>query len=567
MKEVITQATGKPWRRLIVVAVAVVAYAGTTAVFYRGLAQAGDGLPGTVRVVTGATLPNRNVAVRGGQIYVDGEAYLVKGVGWDPTRPGVLPWERSFSAAEVELDFRRIRAAGFNTVRTWAPMSAEELALAARHELKVLQGIWVPPDADFNDPQLRRRVLAEVSRAVETSRWSPAVLGYLVMNEPRAKAVAEAGLEQTTAFLREVVATVRALDPSALIGYASWPGMEALDDPLLDFVAFNLYPHRPRVVMDEFGLPGYLRLLAQAVAKGRPVLVTEYGISVSPGLAKALPGRGGASQAEQAQGLIDLASAFQASGVIGTVAFQWSDGWWKNNDAQGDERTHDPDDPEEWFGLVEFSGADDRSGTPRRALEALTRYNRAIVVEPRAGQVSGERVDVRIFSEEKVSVTASIDGGPAQPVVLRRAGARWMGGALSLPQGYTRHDLELTLIDEKGEILRRERRLLRTAAPRSYALALRPHPLRVAPGNSFTVALESSDPAAVGNAVSIAAFTEDRYNEQRINVQIDARGQASVTLRAPDEPTLLTLLAFENDPMIPPTERASGIAVVEVVPR
>ncbi|HSK01522.1 MAG TPA: glycoside hydrolase family 2 TIM barrel-domain containing protein, partial [Kofleriaceae bacterium] len=337
-------------RRLLVVSIALAVYAVLTAGLYHRMTRPGEAAEARVAVVQGAQPPHRNIAVRDGWFWVDGERLLIASVGWDPVRPGELPWTRTFRAAEIDRDLAQIRAAGFNAVRSWAPLRPEELALAARHGIRVLQGIWIDPAGDFADPAFRRRTLGEVAQAVEASRWSPAILGYLILNEPRAAAVAKAGLDETRAFLREAAAVVRALDPSAPIGYASWPGMEALDDPLLDFVAFNLYPHRPRVVMDELGLAGYVSLLRRTVARGRPLVISEFGISVSP--RGEVQGRGGASEAEQAAGLVELAGLFVAGGATGTSVFQWNDGWWKNHDRTGDELEHDPADPEEWFGLI-----------------------------------------------------------------------------------------------------------------------------------------------------------------------------------------------------------------------
>ena len=37
--------------------------------------------------------PRNRVDVRGEWLYVDGEPFLVKGVGYSPARPGQLPWE------------------------------------------------------------------------------------------------------------------------------------------------------------------------------------------------------------------------------------------------------------------------------------------------------------------------------------------------------------------------------------------------------------------------------------------------------------------------------------------
>jgi exo-beta-1,3-glucanase (GH17 family) len=551
VNELPSPASRRPARRLLVVASVVLAYAGATAALYARLA------PGGAAARVGTRPPARDLAIEGEVFRVGGEPFFLRAVGWDPARPGELPWARSFDAALVESDFRRIRAAGFNAIRTWAALSAEELALAERSGLRVLQGIWTPPDADFRDPALRRRVLDEVRLAVETSRWSPAILGYLVMNEPRASAVARAGIDASAAFLREVAAVVRALDPGAPVGYASWPGLEALDDPLFDFVAFNVYPHRPRVVMDELGLVGYVRLLRETVARGRPLVISEFGVSVSRA---SVAGRGGASEAEQASQLVALASAFAQAGAAGTVVFQWNDGWWKNHERDGDEREHDLDDPEEWFGLVRFDGPGDREGAPRPALAALAAYNRAVLLAPRSGEVPPGAAPVRLASAEEVTLLARVDGRDPVPLPLRRAGAL-LEGTLPVPATAARLDVQLEVRSAGGELVRREPRLLRVG-PRDARVELSPARARVAPGATFAVEVRHGGADARGN-VSVAAFTEDRHNEERRSVRARG-GRARVTFVAPAEETILSVVAFEDDPALPPAERAVARAVVEV---
>jgi hypothetical protein len=552
----------EPIRRLAAVAFALVAYAVLTAALYLGLRSDG-GTPG-VAVTIGTKPPTRNVSIRGEQFWVDGEPFFIKAVGWDPTRPGELPWTRPFDAEVVEEDFRRMRAAGFNTVRTWAPMRPEELALAARHDLRVLQGIWVDPDGAFADPDFRRRTLAEVARSVEASRYSPAVLGYLVLNEPRASAVAAAGLDETRAFLREVMATVRALDPSAPIGYASWPGLEALDDPLLDFVAFNLYPHRPRVVMDELGLVGYANMVRRTIAGGRPFVISEFGLSVSPGRPLRTPGRGGASPGEQADGLLHMASTFASAGVAGLSVFQWSDGWWKNDDEPGDELEHDPHDAEEWFGLVEFESVEDRHGQPRPALSALARHQRAVLLEPLAGVAEDSRIAIRLHATEEITVQLSIDGTQAKPIALTSSCSTCYEAMLDLGPGAGRRDLRFDIFDAHGEPIHSAHRLVHLRGVRPPEISIVPLASRVEPGATLSVLIDIGDRVGARGGITVASYSEDEFFEERAYLESEDGRRLEVTFQAPDRSTIMTLIVFENDPELPPAERAVAWAAVEV---
>src|SRR5690242_16750599 len=91
--------------------------------------------------------------IRNGQFYVDGEPFYVVGVGYYSLRPHQQPGV-SYAQTNrrwMEMDFKRIKAAHFNTVRTWDALEPSELELAKKYNLMVLQGIWLDPHMDFSD--------------------------------------------------------------------------------------------------------------------------------------------------------------------------------------------------------------------------------------------------------------------------------------------------------------------------------------------------------------------------------------------------------------------------------
>ena len=88
---------------------------------------------------------------------------------------------------------------------------------------------------------------------------------------------------------------------------------------------------------------------------GVPLLVTETGLSVSPNAVHEGPpnyGYGGNTEAEQATGilqnLVDIESASIA--IAGVSIHEYLDAWWKFG--LEDSLSQDPDDIEEWFGMV-----------------------------------------------------------------------------------------------------------------------------------------------------------------------------------------------------------------------
>jgi exo-beta-1,3-glucanase (GH17 family) len=472
--------------------------------------------------------------VRGGWIYRDGEKFLVKGVGWDPTRPGELPWTRRRAPELIEEDFARIRAARFNTIRSWEVLSAVELAAAERQGLAVLQGIWVKPDGPFADPAFRRSQLERVANAVRASRGSRAVIAYLVMNEPEPAHVLAEGVDVTRSFLRELAATVRREDEGALVAFSSWPGLEFLDEPSLDFVAANLYPFRPSSLIESIGYGGMVRLWKRLPAGNRPLLVTEFGISVAP--SSPLPdGPGGATEAEQARALPQLAEAIVRNGAAGSAAFMWIDGWWKNSDAPGDENTRNPNDGEEWFGLVAMESLSDSSGRARPVLRAMADWNRAVLTLPHDGPVSSREVEVEAHVEEEgARIEVSIDGAAATVVPVVREGP-WLRGRIGLAaQARGPQRLLFRIIGPDDETWKISERVV---VPPGEGVSLKLRALTT--GSPRRVAAQVTDrqgrPLA-GAVVRISVAEPSREFDEALRLETNARGEAFADIDLPPAP-------------------------------
>ena len=286
----------------------------------------------------------RRVEVRGEWFYVDGEPFLVKGIGYSPYRPGQVPWRGQVEPAVMERDFQRIAAAGFNTLRTWSPLSPEALALADRYGLMVLQGIWVDRQANYASQAFQDAVVAIVTREVERTRAQGNVLAFLVGNELLPERVFETGAPAIEALLSRAAQAVRRTSPGRLVSYANWPTLSFLDPSPWDVICFNLYPYEPSNISHVFGFRSYVEHLKRTVARSKPLVISEVGLSVSP-RAGSRPGYGGMTPEAHRTELLTLWDELFQGGAQGGVIFEWNDEWWKQGDATGDEETHEDDDP------------------------------------------------------------------------------------------------------------------------------------------------------------------------------------------------------------------------------
>lgn len=486
--------------------------------------------------------------VRDGWFYRGGEKFLVKAVGYDPARPGELPWARERSRELLDEDFAGMRAAGFNTVRTWEPLTKDELSTARRHGLAVIQGVWVDPEGDFADPAFRKAAVERVAEVARGVQGHPATVAWLVMNEPRPATVLAEGLEPTRLLLRELAQAVRANDPGVPVGFASWPGLEMLDEPSLDFVAANLYPFRPGRLLDSVGYAGMVRLWKQELAGSRPLLVSEFGISVAPG-APAPDAPGGVTEAEQGDALPRLADDVLRAGAAGEAVFMWNDGWWKNAEQPGDEQTHDPNDGEEWFGLHAMDTLTDDAGRPRPALEAMRTFNRAVLTLPADGPVATREIEIEAHVEEPgaLRVEASINGAAAVVVPTVREGP-WVRGRMGLLASATgAQRVEIAIFGPDGGSDGLAARFERVVVPVGEGPTVELSAGGEGEGRSVTArVLDVAGKPAVGVPVRLALSEPTRRFDKAVELVTDAAGEARLEVYVPSDVVLLATAAVRE---------------------
>ena len=240
--------------------------------------------------------------------------------------------------SRVAEDFALMRQYGINTVRTYTVPSLQILDEAARADLRVMVGVpWSQHVAFLDDVRTKRDVRRTVTAAARHVADHPAVLMVALGNEIPASVVRWHGQVRVEQFLRELHDDAKAAAPQTLFTYVNFPPTEYLELPFLDVCAFNVYLH------SETNLRRYLARL-QHVAGNLPLLLAEAGAdSIREGLT-----------GQAALTSMQIRAAF-AEGACGTIAFAWTDEWWRGGQQVDD-----------WaFGLV------DHDRRPKPAVDAV----------------------------------------------------------------------------------------------------------------------------------------------------------------------------------------------------
>ncbi|MBK8556749.1 MAG: hypothetical protein IPL65_13700 [Lewinellaceae bacterium] len=324
----------------------------------------------------------QSVSVHDNFFYLDGQKFFIKGIGYEVgATPGQLPWNHTFNPTQLNTDIQRILSGGFNTIRTWAPFTQQELNFLQAYDIKIIMGIWIDPGGDFSDPVFVSNAKTTVSNVLSYSKNYDQIIGYLIMNEPMPETIAAAGYDETAALWSDLIQIIHTEHPNRPVSIANTPNGTYINPELFDFSAYNVYIYNPVTVNYLHRYRDYIHYLGSLKTPGQPLIVTEYGLSVSP----AGPGNwgyGGNTLTEQAAGDLHMYQSLVNGGAAGSCVFNYSDGWWK----AGNEFVHD-NAAEEWFGLVGYTSLGDQTGQQRPVWNTIKTFQSAIITQPRSSEI------------------------------------------------------------------------------------------------------------------------------------------------------------------------------------
>ena len=168
---------------------------------------------------------------------------------------------------------------------------------------------------------------------------------------------------------------------------------EFVDMNVFDVAGYNAYDY------DGFnythGFANAARILPQMNGQGKPLLLTEFGMSVSRQAGEAR--YGGNTLMAQMDILPWYYRQLLDAGAAGACPFYYADGWWK-----GEEPGKHDDTPEEWFGFWGYRDAKDTAGYPRPVWHAMKEYNMALISSPKNQTFYKNEVPLEIFLQDDV---------------------------------------------------------------------------------------------------------------------------------------------------------------------
>ena len=359
---------------------------------------------------------NTSFGVDNNYILKNNLPFQIKGVVYVPGYPGFLPWEiENSTSLPVELrnsiytDISNIKAMGANTIRFWgAPKYCYE-ALKNLEDLYFIQTIWIKGDEpDFQNPLFKENTKTYIREVIDRiysvfNDNSPPLVAITIGNELSESSIlstnaahpnisnfignyiiTDSNITATEAFIAEMADFVRTYEFStygnkSLLTYSNEiRTADIIDIPFLDFISHNAYSYavpyyRPGTVPGSSSGTLFQGWIEEIKSKhpNKPLLITETGLSVSPNAFHVGPpnyGYGGNTESEQATGLLQNINDINTSALpsAGVCIHEYLDAWWKFG--LEDSYSQDPDDIEEWFGIVKLKDSTDWYTTEFRSL-------------------------------------------------------------------------------------------------------------------------------------------------------------------------------------------------------
>jgi hypothetical protein len=385
--------------------------------------------------------------------YLNGQKFFIKAIGYEiGARPGQNP-KKGGSGDDLDLmkfDLKMIKEGGYNAIRTWDEFSEPQLKLVQDSGLKLIMGIRVDPDQDYGDPQFVRNCEDSVRKVMSYSKKYDCIITYLILNEPQTDHMHKVSGKAFVNLMQGMMDIIHQEHPGVPVSIsANTMISDYLDENMFDVYAYNCYDHTEAQTA-TMGLKDYTRGLYELNGLKKPLIVTEFGYSVSHhGFGR----YGGNTLTQQRDGLLANYRALLDAGAVGMCPFYYADGWWKG----GDPYYHNPEQPEGWFGFWGYSDVKDMYGSPRPVWFALRDYMKALVISPKNDTIyTNSTIPLELYTDKNVKkVVVKVNDKVVYSHAL--AGEGYFAGQLSLaPDGIQDMELAFEFYDKDNEMIKTE---------------------------------------------------------------------------------------------------------------
>jgi hypothetical protein len=229
-----------------------------------------------------------------------------------------------------ENDFKMMKAAGINTIRTYGPLPPCMLDMADKYGMKVIENICYPNDkTDYASKADLERLKRIALTYIERDKNHPAILMWSVWNDmpfqwsKGGSILKKYDIAVIQSFLKGLCDAVKEADPNHLVTGSNILGNpgEEIGADFLDVISFNAYLGISEWMSGEFDIELAKRQAEQieylaSLKHKKPGIIMEMGYSTYCKLHD--QGRVIGAQIKTAD-----------SKTAGVVIFQWSDGWEK----------------------------------------------------------------------------------------------------------------------------------------------------------------------------------------------------------------------------------------------
>jgi hypothetical protein len=287
------------------------------------------------------------ISIKDRRLYLNGRLFFIKGIGYGIEYPGTNGGMDTYKNVPIglfEKDFKMMKEAGINTIRTYEPLPDKLLDLAESNRIMVIENLCYPSDnTDFNS-RIHMDVLKEqIRKYVARDKNRKCILMWSIWNDaPWAwgtggNVVKRYGFNKVNNFLRELYNTVKQYDISHPVTASNAINLEGerLGWDFLDVIGLNLYIGGFDWFIQKEAEKNIAEVKTIEEEYNKPVVILETGFSTF-------------IKGQEQEDVLAKQIKTAGTSVAGITIFQWADGWQKagNKDKQ-DEHI------EEYWGILD----------------------------------------------------------------------------------------------------------------------------------------------------------------------------------------------------------------------